>query len=92
MKSKDYFSNLVKIDFTDEEYEKIKEDYNGLLAMIEKLGEVDTDGVEPLFNSPDYTMAPQYPSNLKSESEGIFDNAKEVADDFFVAPLVIKNE
>lgn len=91
MKSKEYFSNLVKIDFTDDEYEKIQSDYIDLLRMIDRISEVDTDGIEPLFNAPDYSMSTQNKVSTQSESDGIFKNATESVDDFFIVPLIIKN-
>ncbi|WP_373103798.1 Asp-tRNA(Asn)/Glu-tRNA(Gln) amidotransferase subunit GatC [Blautia obeum] len=39
---------LAKLSLTDEEKEKAKQDMQKMLDYVEKLDELDTDGVEPL--------------------------------------------
>ena len=40
--------NLAMLELSGEEREKLTADLNNILAMVEKLGEPDTTGVEPL--------------------------------------------
>jgi len=42
-------ANLCKLEFTDEEQIKMVADMNNILIYIDKLNEVDTEGVEPLI-------------------------------------------
>jgi aspartyl-tRNA(Asn)/glutamyl-tRNA(Gln) amidotransferase subunit C len=42
-------ANLCKLEFTDEEQIKMAADMNNILTYIDKLNEVDTEGVEPLI-------------------------------------------
>ncbi len=42
-------SRLSKLEFKDEEQTQIKEDFTKMLDFVEKLSEVDTEGVEPLI-------------------------------------------
>lgn len=41
-------TKLTKLELTGQQQEKIKGDLKNILAMVEKLKEVDVDGVEPL--------------------------------------------
>lgn len=41
-------AELAKLEFTDEEKLEFIGDFNKILAFIEKLNEVDTEGVDPL--------------------------------------------
>ena len=51
----DYVGILSKLEITGDEKEKAKADIAEMLDYIDKLGELDTDGVEPLthvMNNP----------------------------------------
>jgi len=41
-------AHLSRLELDEKNTEKMLEDMNGILAFVEKLNEVDTDGVEPL--------------------------------------------
>lgn len=41
-------SLLARLDLSDEEERAIQQDLNQILAMVEKLQELDTAGIEPL--------------------------------------------
>ncbi|HZH68139.1 MAG TPA: Asp-tRNA(Asn)/Glu-tRNA(Gln) amidotransferase subunit GatC [Chitinophagales bacterium] len=42
-------AEMTKLEFSDLEREEIKNDLNKISSFMEKLSEVDTDGVEPLI-------------------------------------------
>lgn len=42
-------SDLAKLNFTEAEKQKLKTDLSQILGYIEKLNEINTDGVEPLI-------------------------------------------
>ncbi len=44
----DRLSDLAKLEFDKESKESIKKDFKNILKFMDKLNEVDTDGVEPL--------------------------------------------
>ena len=44
----DNIAILSKLDLTDNEREKAKEDMDKMLDFIDKMNELDTDGIEPL--------------------------------------------
>lgn len=45
-----HIATLAKLEFnTNEEQDKIRQDMNNMLAMVDKLNELDLDNVEPLI-------------------------------------------
>jgi aspartyl-tRNA(Asn)/glutamyl-tRNA(Gln) amidotransferase subunit C len=50
----DNLSNLARLEFNAAEKEEIKKDLQRMIHFVEKLGELDTAGVEPLLH-----MSPQ---------------------------------
>jgi aspartyl-tRNA(Asn)/glutamyl-tRNA(Gln) amidotransferase subunit C len=43
-----HVARLARIAMSDAEVEKMVPEFNNILTWVEQLGEVDTDGVEPL--------------------------------------------
>ncbi len=41
-------ANLARIAMSEEEAERLKPELNNILGWVEQLGEVDTEGVEPM--------------------------------------------
>jgi aspartyl-tRNA(Asn)/glutamyl-tRNA(Gln) amidotransferase subunit C len=48
-------ANLARLQFNDEEKEEIKKDLQRMISFVEKLNELNTDGVEPLLHMTDET-------------------------------------
>lgn len=48
-----HLEKLAKLQLNDSEKENIRQDLNAILGMMEKLKEVDTEGVEPLIHISD---------------------------------------
>ncbi len=46
----DKLSKLAKLQFKDEDKEGIKNDLTKIIAFVDKIDELDTDGVEPLIH------------------------------------------
>lgn len=42
-------AHLARLEFAEDEIERFRGDLNNILKFVEKLQEVDTQGVEPLF-------------------------------------------
>lgn len=87
----DKIAKLAKLNIKEKEREKLISDMTSILDWVEKLNEVDTDGVEPItqmthevnrFRSDDISK------NLSAKQALI--NATKQVDDFFVVPKVIK--
>lgn len=47
-KTVDRIAELARLEFNEEEKKNITKDLNRILDFVEKLSEVDTEGVEPL--------------------------------------------
>ena len=53
----DNLSNLARLEFNAAEKESIKQDLQKMIHFVEKLGELDTTGVEPLLHmSPEINV------------------------------------
>jgi len=85
-------AKLAKLEFQGEEKEKIKEDLNKILAFVEKLNEIDTDGVEPLkyINEGEKAfLRPDVAETVISQEDAL-KNAPDKDTDYFRVPKVIK--
>ena len=53
----DNLSNLARLEFNTVEKEAVKHDLQRMIQFVEKLGELDTTGVEPLLHmSPEINV------------------------------------
>jgi aspartyl-tRNA(Asn)/glutamyl-tRNA(Gln) amidotransferase subunit C len=84
-------AGLARIATTDAEAEALLPELNNILGWIEQLGEVDTDGVEPL--------AAVIPNQLRLRDDVVTDggirdavlkNAPQAEHGFFAVPKVIE--
>ena len=50
----DHIAHLSRLNFEGEAKEKIKSDLDNILAFVEQLNGVDTEGVEPLIFMTEY--------------------------------------
>ena len=85
-------AKLAKLEFQGEEKEKIKEDLNKILAFVEKLNEIDTDGVEPLkyINEGEKALLRPDVAETVISQEDALKNAPDKDTDYFRVPKVIK--
>ena len=84
-------ARLSRIAMEDDALEPMAEELNGILAWVEQLGEVDTEGVEPMTGA----IAATLPQRDDSAQEGaptddLLANAPEANDGFFVVPKVVE--
>ncbi|MDR9399522.1 Asp-tRNA(Asn)/Glu-tRNA(Gln) amidotransferase subunit GatC [Salibacter sp.] len=87
----DKIAALAKLEFKGEEKEAIKGDMQRILNFIDKLGEVDTEGVEPLVYMTDESLklrADEVDQNI-SQDEALR-NAPDKDSDYFKVPKVLK--
>ena len=84
-------AHLSRLKFSEEEKEELKTDLNKIKAMMDKLSEVDTEGVDPL------THLSENPNHLREDKviptltkEEVLRNAPDKTEDFFRVPKVIK--
>ncbi len=82
---------LARIKVPDGELDKLADELSNILGWVEQLGEVDTEGVEP--------MTSVVPMTLRRREDVVTDgairddvlaNAPERRDDFFAVPKVVE--
>ena len=86
-----HIANLARIAMSDEEITRLVPELNNILGWVEQLGEVDTDGVEPLATVIDQKMRLRddevTAGNIRDE---ILANAPDAEHGFFAVPKVIE--
>jgi aspartyl-tRNA(Asn)/glutamyl-tRNA(Gln) amidotransferase subunit C len=82
---------LARIEVPEDQQERLAGELSGILGWIEQLGEVDTDGVEPLRAvmpiKPHWRADEVTDGNRAGEVLG---NAPEAHDGYFVVPRVVE--
>ena len=84
-------ARLSRIAMEDDALEPMAAELNGILAWVEQLGEVDTEGVEPMTGAIAATL-PQRDDRAQegAPTEDLLANAPEADDGFFVVPKVVE--
>lgn len=86
-----HIANLARIAMTEEEIERLAPELNNILGWVEQLGEVNTDGVEPLTTVIDQKLRLRDDAvtagNIRDE---ILENAPVAEHGFFAVPKVIE--
>lgn len=86
-------SDLTKLDFEAQEKEAIKGDLNRMLAFVETLNEVDTEGVEPLiYVNPEVNVYRPDEVSESLEQKDALKNAPNHDSFYFKVPKVIDGE
>jgi aspartyl-tRNA(Asn)/glutamyl-tRNA(Gln) amidotransferase subunit C len=84
-------AKLARLAEPEEKLEPLARELNAILNWIEQLGEVDTDGVEPMTTAVHATL----PMREDVVTDGgdpdrILANAPKAKDHFFVVPKVVE--
>lgn len=87
----DKLANLARLQFSSEEKEGLKKDLGQMISFIDKLNELDTEGVEPLLHisSRVNVLREDEVEGSVSREEALL-NAPEQNGEFFLVPKVIK--
>ena len=84
-------ARLSRIAMEDDVLEPMAQELNGILAWVEQLGEVDTEGVEPMTGAIAATLPQREDSaEVGAPTDDLLANAPEADDDFFVVPKVVE--
>ena len=84
-------ARLARIATTDDEQERLAEELSAILEWIDELGEVDTDGVEPMTSVVAMTLKSRRDEVTDgSIADDITANAPASARGFFVVPKVVE--
>jgi aspartyl-tRNA(Asn)/glutamyl-tRNA(Gln) amidotransferase subunit C len=86
-----HIAKLARIAMSEEELERLVPELNAIIGWVEQLGEVDTDGVEPL------TAVIEQKLRLREDKvtdghirDQVLANAPEAQHGFFAVPKVIE--
>ena len=83
----EYVGLLAKLSLNDEEKEAAKKDMGAMLDYIDRLSELDTDGVEPMSHVFDLNNVFREDVVTNGDAhEDMLANAPEMKDDMYVVP------
>ena len=86
-----HIAKLARIGMSDAEIEALVPELNNILGWVEQLGEVNTDGVEPLTAVIDQKLRLREDVvNDGNIREDVLANAPEAQHGFFAVPKVIE--
>ncbi|TCD47914.1 Asp-tRNA(Asn)/Glu-tRNA(Gln) amidotransferase subunit GatC [Chlorobium sp. N1] len=86
----EYIAQLARLSFTSDEAERMTQELNSILHYVEKLNEIDTEGVEPLSNIHDQKNVLRDDVESPSiENAQALKNAPDRQDRFFRVPKVL---
>ncbi len=87
----DRLAELSKLEFDESSKETMKQDLQKIFDMMDKLNELNVDGVEPLIYMSDEVnvLRPDEVKGQVSKEEALL-NAPQHDSDFFKVPKVIK--
>jgi aspartyl-tRNA(Asn)/glutamyl-tRNA(Gln) amidotransferase subunit C len=89
-----YVAGLARLSLTEEEGRLFKEQLSGILGYIEKLGEVDTEGVLPtthVLPSMKNVFREDVPAPSITSREAL-SNTPDRTEDLFKVPRIIKEK
>ena len=84
-------SKLSKLKFDENSSEKMKDDLEKILAFVDKLNEIDTEGVEPLiYMSDEVNVLRVDEISEETAQDEALKNAPQKDSDYFKVPTVLK--
>ncbi|PYE56355.1 Asp-tRNA(Asn)/Glu-tRNA(Gln) amidotransferase subunit GatC [Deinococcus yavapaiensis] len=86
-----HLMKLARLDLTPEEAQRMQGDLNKILGYFEKLGELDTDGVEEMQRpvALENVLREDVPTSMFTSSEAL-SLAVETQDGFFKVPRTVE--
>ena len=89
VKDVEHIAALAKLKFTDEEKKKLQAELNRILEYMDKINELDLEGVEPLenINNTENVFREDKAEKCLTKEEAL-KNAPAKMDDFFKVPKV----
>jgi len=82
---------LAKLEFDEKSAEQMKVDLERIIGFIDKLSEIDTDGVEPLiYLSEEVSVLREDGIKAMVSQVEALKNAPEKDSDYFKVPTVLK--
>jgi aspartyl-tRNA(Asn)/glutamyl-tRNA(Gln) amidotransferase subunit C len=86
-----HVATLARLDLAPDEQERLAGELDRILEYMDKLNELDTDGVEPLSHAVDVVnvLRPDKVVN-QPRTEALLSNAPAREDDFLSVPKIIE--
>lgn len=82
---------LARLGVEEDKLEETQREFNKILAWVEELGEVNTDGVEPMISPYEENLLPREDVVVEGkQSDKILANAPEKEFGYFVVPKVVE--
>ena len=86
-----HIARLARIAMSDKELERLVPELNAIIGWVEQLGEVNTDGVEPLTAVIDQKLRLREDAVTEGDRRNdVLANAPEAEHGFFAVPKVIE--
>lgn len=87
----DRIATLARLQFTGSEKEEIRQDLSRILKFVDKISEVDTEGVEALIyvNEGEDKLREDIVNHVVSQGEAL-ENAPDKDSDYIRVPRVLK--
>ena len=86
-----HIARLARIAMSDEEIARLAPEVNNILGWVEQLGEVNTDGIEPLATVIDQKLRLRDDAVTDGDiRDDVLANAPEAQHGFFAVPKVIE--
>jgi aspartyl-tRNA(Asn)/glutamyl-tRNA(Gln) amidotransferase subunit C len=84
-------AHLSRLEFDEKNSDKMVSDMNGIIAFVEKLNEVNTDGIEPLTTmSHEINVLREDEVKPQLSHERALRNAPKKDSDYFRVPKVLE--
>ncbi len=91
-KTIDHLAHLSKLEFSADEKAKMTGDLQKILSFVEKLDELDTEGVEPMvYMNDEYNKTRGDIHEVTYSKEAALKNAPRKDTDYFKVPKVLKS-
>ena len=86
-----HIARLARIAMSDEEIARLAPELNNILGWVDQLGEVNTDGIEPLATVIDQKLRLRHDAVTDGDiRDDVLANAPEAQHGFFAVPKVIE--
>lgn len=82
---------LARIEISDAEAEGVRAELNGILALIEQMQAVDTDGIEPMSHAQDLVLRLRPDAVSEGDARAAYQAvAPQVQSGLYLVPKVIE--
>lgn len=91
IKDVEYVAKLARLEFNEAEKEKFTDGFNNILGFVDKLSQVDTDGIEISISSwPIFNALRDDEIKDSMDKDSVLMNAPDEKEGYFKVPKVIE--